>query len=123
MLIRGLVVICYHHAGFRKQHGFGFAQPYRGTELSLLVKLAGTRVSVPIKLLSFHKGRSHNTHNKVPSKFLQSCSILPLSPSRPRPTGGVNLHTSNKQTRLALSGYFIMVAKGCGSNFPTIKTY
>ena len=36
-LIRGLVVICYHHAGFRKQHGLGFAQPYRGTELSLLV--------------------------------------------------------------------------------------
>ena len=38
-LIRGLVVICYHHAGFRKQHGLGSA-PYRGTELSLLVGLA-----------------------------------------------------------------------------------
>ena len=41
VLIRGLVVICYHHAGFRKQHGLGSAQPYRGTELSLLVGLAG----------------------------------------------------------------------------------
>jgi hypothetical protein len=71
--------------------------------------------SATIKLLRPVKLDPHNTHNKVPSKFLQSCSILPLSPSRPRPTGGVNLHTSNKQTRLALSGYFIMVAKGCGS--------
>ena len=50
VLIRGLVVICYHHAGFRKQHGFGFAQPYRGTELSLLVWYR-IRVTIPSRYL------------------------------------------------------------------------
>lgn len=43
MLIRGLLVVCYHHAGFRRQHGLGSAQPYRGTELSLLVWWATAR--------------------------------------------------------------------------------
>jgi hypothetical protein len=55
-LIRGLVVICYHHAGFRKQHGLGFAQPYRGTELSLLVGWAGTRAFGPNQVVILKEG-------------------------------------------------------------------